>query len=42
HPKYRLVLKEKCPMCVCGNTDEPKPDAPASDTETTSEAESKA
>ncbi|XP_034484661.1 opsin Rh2 [Drosophila innubila] len=42
HPKYRLVLKEKCPICVCGNTDEPKPDAPPSDTETTSEAESKA
>lgn len=32
----------QCPMCVFGNTDEPKPDAPASDTETTSEAESKA
>jgi len=27
---------------VFGNTDEPKPDAPASDTETTSEADSKA
>lgn len=29
-------------MCVFGSTDEPKPDAPPSDTETTSEAESKA
>lgn len=29
-------------MCVFGNTDELKPDAPASDTETTSEADSKA
>lgn len=25
HPKYRLVLKEKCPMCVFGSTDEKKP-----------------
>lgn len=32
----------QCPFCVFGNTDEPKPDAPAGDTETTSEAESKA
>ncbi|XP_075163751.1 rhodopsin 2 [Haematobia irritans] len=39
HPKYRLVLKEKCPMCVFGSTEEPKPD---SETTTTSQAESTA
>lgn len=40
HPKYRIVLKEKCPMCVFGSTDEPKPDSNASDGQTTSQAES--
>lgn len=24
HPKYRLALKEKCPCCVCGETEDPK------------------
>ncbi|XP_037945604.1 opsin Rh2-like [Teleopsis dalmanni] len=42
HPKYRIVLKEKCPMCVVGSTDEPKPEGPNSEVQTVSEAESKA
>ncbi|TMW44031.1 hypothetical protein DOY81_010889 [Sarcophaga bullata] len=40
HPKYRIVLKEKCPMCVIGSTEEPKPDN--ADTNTTSQAETSA
>ncbi|XP_055839708.1 opsin Rh1-like [Episyrphus balteatus] len=29
HPKYRIALKEKCPCCVCGETEDPN--AKASD-----------
>ncbi|XP_011187685.2 opsin Rh2 [Zeugodacus cucurbitae] len=42
HPKYRLVLKEKCPCCVFGSTEEPKPDAPAAESQGTTDAESSA
>lgn len=28
HPKYRIALKEKCPFCVFGSTDEKKPNNP--------------
>lgn len=44
HPKYRIVLKEKCPCCVCGSTQENKPTAGAgsdANADTTTEAESK-
>ncbi|XP_036324278.1 opsin Rh2 [Rhagoletis pomonella] len=42
HPKYRLVLKEKCPCCIFGSTEEDKPDAPASESQGTADAESNA
>ncbi|XP_067619573.1 opsin Rh2 [Eurosta solidaginis] len=42
HPKYRQVLKQKCPLCVFGSTEEPKQDKPISISQCTTISESNA